>query len=255
MKREFVLDNFELYEKIKQKNSEAMLLFFNDIYGFIRYHVFKFIRANNVDTVDSPPESFINQVLLDLPYLDYTSESSFVYSLYKRSFNCNRKGGYSFLREGNYGLGKSVSKDLICSLYYTNDDKDEYLITDFIGIYDDTINDYIFLDVDKTEKIIDFCEKFLTKKQKEYFKLFMYGYTPSVIAGKLGISLQAGNSLKRKIKFALTENFFSIKNFLYDEFDFSCPDCVSFISENKNRIEHEKIYQKVYQAEYHKKRV
>lgn len=201
---------------IKAEKSQVLNTIFQRYFDFFYSCANKYIKQYKLrlDVYE-----LLNQLYLDFPYLNYDSYNDFVKSIYKRSFGYCKNGGYRYLYENNSSIFFTGEKEIL-SPWIEKDGQEIEIFNFCVSPYGIGHDKREFFYNKKVRSIFRFISPFLTEKQREYFILQLEGYSPSVIAEKRNLTLQAGNSMKNKIKKVLISHYSEIEDFLINKFGF-----------------------------------
>lgn len=244
-------------QAIKLGNLTARNIFFFKNYEALKkiVHHYLFQCSNYLESYDI--EEYLNQIYIDLPYLNYSSKTYFNYLLYHEILPRVKRGGYSYIYETNSKLlSQNYPMIEAQSLYYEHDDGDVELITDILGMSsgDDPQNEFV---CDKHElranKIMSFCSRYLTQRESEVLQLYLDGYSYLQIEDK-GYKCVGPSMLQIRKK--LIEHFFELKKYMYDELGFSISRIYDpIVDDMRLKIQLEKEKKRLKQREQYRNKI
>lgn len=155
---------------------------------------------------------YLQQLYLDLPYLDYSSAKNFRYSIFNKSFYNANKGGLAYLVETkskylSYDYGQTYNNTYLIvdapAINKSNEDSNKYLI-DYLAS-SPSAEEVVFSEEDSLEELKDLLLTFLTPKEYQYYLYYYRGLTPSVILERFGISKSTDAQVKMKLRLHFKE--------------------------------------------------
>lgn len=185
-------------EQIKLKNVDAIRAFFLDNFEKLSNFIAKYYKKSKLFGYNHGSyDEFLNQLYIDLPYLNYDCHRLFVASVYNNSCYFLHFGGYCYIREENIKLTQSVYRhrdDVGISIDACVDDDGEalYFLESRFSTpfnYNEGYHYYIMNEVFKVLK------SNLSHKQRLFFKhYYIEGLSARVIAERFNIptSYQVG---------------------------------------------------------------
>lgn len=227
--------NTETIEKIKAFDCEAIKSFYLSNFNLFKKLVNIYInkRLTYNPACDLCFDDFIADIYISLPYYRYDSPDYFIASV-KYAFPLVERGGFAYSME--YGLSTHIKLKDLYSLYIENDDGEITLLSDLYDngkIYDDFTN--FSLSYEKmSSKIVEFCSKFFSNKEKIYFQYFMDGYQDKVIREKM--CTKSKTHYLTDIKNKLILHFDEVKKFLESN---------GFVLENRYIILYNELFEKL----------
>lgn len=183
----------DLIVRIKNKEPQALSKVYFENYDIFKAYAFSQMRADNFKF---ELDCYLNDIYVSLPYMNYSNVKLFFNDL-KHVLNYVKFDGYFYIRENNSKRLSSsyISLCSVQSLYFVNDEGEEGNIADFLcepspsaeeAYFNNLQNDNFF----KIKKTLDVLYTFLTPTQLKVFKLYIKGYSYSVIARILSKSRQ-----------------------------------------------------------------
>ena len=212
----------EQAEKIQKGDNEAINKFWNDNYETIYYIVKSYYNKTYLGrgTLMLDLEDFIDQVYLDLPYLNYENQALLSYSLRVYSLNAVDLGGLDYLKRTSQKLlsaPKQYNRYYKCeSLTYTDDETGEELNKLDLYYSDISAEKAYFLSqrFGTTNKILHFVSNFLSPAQVDSLKYILSGYSSNYV--NKYVHKGTCQFMRRKLIFAYPQ----IKDFLLSELDY-----------------------------------
>ncbi|MBQ7907571.1 MAG: sigma-70 family RNA polymerase sigma factor [Clostridia bacterium] len=194
--------------------------FFSDNYQAIRRMCTRYYREvykRNGYSGGLETDDFVNQLYLDLPYLNWENPALLTHTMRKRSLYHCRFGGLCYLMTSNSKVLKNASYKPLRdseSIYGVGEDGKEFFKPD--KMYFEPSPEEKLDEEQREDKILEFVSSFLTPKQTEICKLVLEGYSPT----KAAELLKLGGSVRVRMVKSLRQHYFEIKEFLARELDY-----------------------------------
>lgn len=183
---------FDITESIRQgliaKDKTAIDTFYINNYDKFRAMAFTYLRShkNCISTLDD----LVDQLYLDLPYLNYSSCNYFVYRVYEHSFRHCSHGGYAYLVETNSKY-KDCSYSNIYSMCFdrpVDGDSNTTVGEMFCSRMQASCVEYANAIAEEKfiNKLLDFLKSILNSKELRYIKMYLEGYSPEYARREVG---------------------------------------------------------------------
>lgn len=100
-------------DRIKEGDREALFSFWTDNHYKLRRYAYRYCIYKGLPYNDEIIEEYVNQSLLDIPFMDLTNPKVFLYTLHRRSFPWMPYGGY----DPNRPRGSRETKTVIPKVF------------------------------------------------------------------------------------------------------------------------------------------
>ena len=213
-------------QAIKNGDIEARNKFYIDNYKKLRSEAITFAKRYGI--VNFELEEALQQVYLDLPFMDFSTPDALSTSIFYNSFRNVLFGGYSYLLEHNKKiLGHSVNRPSRNFSIYQQDEEngEDLFLPDLLGCCENSPEEqYIEKNFNvNLQSVYDFLADKLSEKQCVLFRYLLNGYKlNSKKAKEYGISYSASNMQQMRKKILL--HYDELKDFLKEKFDYVVPE-------------------------------
>lgn len=209
----------EQITSIKNKEIEAINNFYFDNEERLRKCAMRYASERNFykKGVYCDIEDLMQQLYVDIPYLDYSTGRDLSFSIFRYSFYFCDKGGYAYLKETNskylfydYSSGYD-STYLIVDAPANNGEESEIYLLDYIAS-SPSVEDVVLNSDDCLEELKDLLLTFLTTKEYQFFLNYYRGLKPSVIFERFGMSPFFDSQVKMKLRLHCKEILQALDN-------------------------------------------
>lgn len=213
---------FVITEEIRQglikKDKSAIDKFYLDNYDNFCRLALVYFRKHPMNKLRV--EDLVDQLYLDLYYLNFSSASYFVYGVFANSFTYCDMGGYSYIIETN-----SKYKDFRYSnIYSFTFDKpigdDGITLGDFMS--SKLLPSFVNYRIAKRKellinKILDFLKTILNPRELQYMEMYLYGYAHEYARREVGYkSTRSTFEIYWKLRFKYKEIIAYLSSLGYD---------------------------------------